>query len=375
MCLCHIFESCKNQTEVHVLQHDRERKHAFGTVRLLRICLDTLVVHRMHADSGRNFAKPEGFPLDAGVLYPGPGSRDLETLAPDERPTKLVVIDGTWSQAHRMYRDSPWLQKLPRFSLHPAEPSRYRIRKEPRHECLSTLESTAMALRMIEPETHGIDCLLQTFERMVDRQLECIAENQGGPRRMKAPRVRPMRAVPEPLWQNPETVVVVYAESALPGSRQDKQPRELAQWSAVRLSDSEQLFDSILSSNSAMPTGHFLQALGWSDDDLRGAESMSEFQLRWREFLRPTDVVVTWNRGSAQLAAQNGLGDDVYVLKESYGNTVVGNVGTLEQVIEREKLGPCTRLSIAGRAGLRLARAQLAARYLGTWAQQRLQGG
>ncbi|MCP4448064.1 MAG: DTW domain-containing protein [Myxococcales bacterium] len=378
MCLCDAFPCCDNRTEIHVLQHDRERRHAFGTVRLLKIGLEGLVVHRMPADSGAEFPKPAGFPDDAGVLYPGPGSLDLAHLSPDQRPKKLVVIDGTWSQAHRMYRDSPWLQRLPRYALHPVEPSRYRIRKEPRQECLSTLESTAMALRLIEPETVGVENLLHTFERMVDRQLVCIEENAAGKRRMKRSRVRPMRAVPTTLWQEPERIVVVYAESALPRSRREKQNREIAQWCAVRLSDSEQAaskltFESVVASEAEMPSGFFLQELGWEQGDLDRAEPLASALKRWREFLRPNDVLVGWNKGSANLAREHGFGAEVVVLKEVYRNTVVGNFGTLEDVVQREKLEPGLGVAMAGRARKRLANARAAAHYLGLWARERLE--
>ncbi len=373
MCLCGAFATCENQTEIHVLQHDRERKHAFGTVRLLKIALQRLVVHRMPVNKGQGFAMPEGFPEHAGLLYPGAGSTNLEELAPERRPKKLVVIDGTWSQAHCMYRDSPWLQRLPRYALHPAEPSRYRIRKEPRHECLSTLESTAMALRMLEPDTVGIDNLLHTFERMVDAQLDCVESKSGGQRRMKRAQVRPMRAVPSALWRVPERIVVVYGESALPRSRREKQHRELAQWSAVRLLDSEQVFDGIVASD-AMPKGFFLDELGWGIDDLARAEAKASLARRWKSFVRPTDVLVAWNKGTGRLADQHGLAlGNTLTLKQSYGNTVVGHFGTLGQVVEREQLCAQGALPIAGRARHRLANAQAAALHLGRWARKRLE--
>lgn len=371
MCLCGAFPICENRTEVHVLQHDRERRHAFGTVRLLKIGLKGIVVHRMPADAGSEFAQPPGFPEKAGVLYPGPGSRALETLPEEQRPAKLVVIDGTWSQAHRMYRDSPWLRRLPRYSLSPREPSRYRIRKEPRHECLSTLESTAMALRMLEPETEGIENLLHTFERMVDRQLECIDEHADGKRRIKRERARPMRAVPEPVWQNPERLVVVYGESALPRSRRERQHRELAQWCAVRMDDRSKFFESIVESSGEMPTGFFLRELGWKPADLAKAEPAGETRRRWQDFVRETDVLVAWNKGTALLARTHGLANEIIVLKEAYGNTRVGGVGTLEQVIERENIHPGGPVPVAGRAGTRLANARAAALFLRQWARDR----
>ena len=372
MCLCDLFPPCDNRTEIHVLQHDRERRHAFGTVRLLAIGLRRLHVHRMpHGVVGSPEA-PMGFPDSAGVLYPGEGSLDLAQLTPEQRPGKLVVIDGTWSQAHCMYRDSPWLHKLPRFSLAPKEPSRYRIRKEPRFECLSTLESTAMALRLLEPETAGIDNLLRIFDCMVDRQLECIERHRASPKRMKSRRVAPMRAVHPAIWQETSNVVIVYAESALPRSRRERQYRELAQWSAVRLDGSEEVFDAIVDNEEHHPSGYFLEELGWTEKDLQGVEPLLSAQRRWQEFVRPNDVFVAWNKGTAKLATQHELVDHVVVMKESYGNTHVGSVGTLEEVVAREGLTPKSGLAIAGRAQNRLANAQAVARYLEEWARQRL---
>ena len=75
-------------------------------------------------------------------------TRDLAELPPGEAPAHLVVIDGTWDQAHRVYRDNAWIRALPHYRLHPDAPSNYRIRREPRFECLSTLEAVAIAIRI-----------------------------------------------------------------------------------------------------------------------------------------------------------------------------------------------------------------------------------
>jgi len=364
MCLCNVCQPCRNRTEVHVLQHERERRHAFGTVRLLRISLARLVVHRMPRKEGSIVPMPVGFPQDAGVLYPGAGSIDLAGLAPDQRPSKLVVIDGTWSQAHCMVRDSPWLGRLPRYALYPAEPSRYRIRKEPRQECLSTLESTAMALRLLEPENGEIDTLLQLFDRMVSAQLACIAQHQGETKRKKVRRGKPMRAIPEALYLHPDRVVVVYGESGLPRSRRDRQHRDLAQWSAIRMNHSEEFFDGTIAGGTLENARFRLRELGWTGEAVARAEPLASLVRRWKRFTKPGDVFVAWNKGSARLAEQHGLADRVLVLKQMYGNIAPGSVGTLEQVIAREGLDVAKSANVAGRASIRLARARAAALYL-----------
>jgi DTW domain-containing protein YfiP len=114
-------------------------------------------------------------PPDAALLYPSAEASDLETMAPHELPRNLLVIDGTWHTARSLFRDKSWLQRLPQVRLSPASPSRYRIRREPRQDFVSTIEAIVQALQVIEPETQGFDELLGAFDSMIDDQLEHIA--------------------------------------------------------------------------------------------------------------------------------------------------------------------------------------------------------
>ncbi len=59
----------------------------------------------------------------------------------------LVVLDGSWSQVKTLWWRNAWLLKLHRAVLMPKQASLYgRLRREPRRECLSTIESIAIAL-------------------------------------------------------------------------------------------------------------------------------------------------------------------------------------------------------------------------------------
>lgn len=371
MCLCALLHPCANRTRVHILQHRRESKHAFNTVHLLRLGLGNLVVHDLPTDCGQGFAMPKDFPSDAGVLYPSEHSSDLAELRPEDAPSTLVVVDGTWDQAHRIYRDNPWLQRLRPYRLSPSEPSRYRIRKEPSAECLSTLESTLMALRHLEPETEGFDAILHAFDTMNEQQLACMAQHGGGPKRMKRQRQRAMRAVPSPLWDEPSKVVVVYGESALPFLHRHKRDRELAQWCAVRLQDITQTFSELSLTQSPPPSGDFLQDLGWTAAEQELAVPLDLLQERWRAFLRPDDTVVAWNTSTLRMARRHGLIEEGIVLKTVYGNTTTRAFGTLGDVIAHDELRPHKGLAIPGRAATRLANAQCAAAALGLWARER----
>jgi DTW domain-containing protein YfiP len=82
----------------------------------------------------------------------------------------LVVIDGTWSQAKALWWRNAWLTKLKRIVLRPGAPSLYgRLRKEPRQEALSTIESVALALGKIDRKGPEVKAHLEdAFKRMLD---------------------------------------------------------------------------------------------------------------------------------------------------------------------------------------------------------------
>lgn len=60
----------------------------------------------------------------------------------------FVLLDGTWSEARKMFRKSPYLDPLPVLSLQPEAASRYRLRRSYRPDHLCTAEVAALCLAM-----------------------------------------------------------------------------------------------------------------------------------------------------------------------------------------------------------------------------------
>jgi len=123
-------------------------------------------------------------------------------------------------------------------SIAPAEPGRYRIRREPSDQHLATIEATALALGVIEGDVEAYRALLRPFDAMVDGQLERAATARGTRHQSRAARrTKPSARFDElaPILAAPTRAVVVYAEvnSAPTGSRHDGVP-ELVHVVAVR---------------------------------------------------------------------------------------------------------------------------------------------
>ena len=83
-----------------------------------------------------------------------------------------MVIDGTWAQARTLFRDTRSLHGLRRVRLEPARPSEYRIRAQPRPECVSTIEALYLALRDLEGDEIDVEPLLAPFRAMVQMQID-----------------------------------------------------------------------------------------------------------------------------------------------------------------------------------------------------------
>ena len=62
----------------------------------------------------------------------------------------LILLDGTWAQAKTIWWRNAWLLKTKRMHLIPKSKSLYgKVRKEPRPECVSTLEAAAETLSFL----------------------------------------------------------------------------------------------------------------------------------------------------------------------------------------------------------------------------------
>lgn len=165
ICVCDRVVAMPTRVRVLVLRHPQEDDAALGTAPLLATSLPRAIVKT--GLSWSSLAHALGEEADSArwaVIYPGKVDPSVPADAQerpvlvldrrgrlrDERAPALegvVVLDGTWSQAKALWWRNPWLLKLNRIALRPAEPSIYgRARREPRREYVSTLEAVAEVL-------------------------------------------------------------------------------------------------------------------------------------------------------------------------------------------------------------------------------------
>jgi DTW domain-containing protein YfiP len=94
---------------------------------------------------------------------------DQITESVSKRPL-FVLLDGTWAEARKMFRKSPYLDRLPVLSLQPGTPSNYRLRRSSRADHFCTAEVAAQCLALAG-ETQAADTLTAYLDVFTDHYL------------------------------------------------------------------------------------------------------------------------------------------------------------------------------------------------------------
>jgi DTW domain-containing protein YfiP len=152
-----------------LLQHPSEARNPLSTTKLVASTVKG-AVHKVGL-SWPSLSKALGEPAENrhwAVLYLG-ALKDAKKFREDlpfqligRKGTKvplkdlqgLVILDGNWKQAKTLWWRNPWLLRLQRAVLNTSRSSQYGdLRRQPRKNCLSTIEAVAESLTALgEPE-------------------------------------------------------------------------------------------------------------------------------------------------------------------------------------------------------------------------------
>lgn len=103
----------------------------------------------------------------AYVVFPASfadaGRTVLTELPENTKPPLFIMLDGTWNEARKMFRKSPYLNALPIFSLNVDTRSSYVLRESPRLDQHCTVE-VAAALLAKAGDTQASEGMAKHFE-------------------------------------------------------------------------------------------------------------------------------------------------------------------------------------------------------------------
>lgn len=145
ICVCATLPRVETRTEIVLIQHVTEQFLTSNTGRFAALALP----------NSRLVAYGGGAPFDSGLLCT-PGSALLYSSGPSPArplslvPERLIVLDGSFRQARRMYKRVPELRALPELSLPAPRVTPTRLRRPTQPEGMSTIEAIAAALSALE---------------------------------------------------------------------------------------------------------------------------------------------------------------------------------------------------------------------------------
>jgi DTW domain-containing protein len=329
VCWCDALRPAESRTRVVFVQHPLEARVPVSTCRMAHLSLPNSELHVALGAEGTPRLEALCKEDDTWVLFPSTKSTPLESLP--RPPKNLLVVDGTWDNARKVVNNSPLLSALPRIGFLPDRPGNYRIRKEPKEHCLSTIEAVAHVLSRLEGSPEKFTAMLSAFDAMVEKQLDFIESRVGQNRyAVKKKRNTGRRRAADELKDKWNEVVLFHAEAnAYPLSEGRTGPGELLQIVALKPKTQER-FSVLL--EPRRPLGpHVPLHLDLPEEALAGGASVADALEQFRSFLGQ-GTPVTWRRFAVDLLAKEGFPIAQWIdLRRALADTLDKKPGSVER--------------------------------------------
>lgn len=166
-------EKIQIKSKLFVLQHPSEVKKCLRTAPILEKSLESKhfkILRGKRFPGKHNMLQSIFDTTNTLLLYPAADAVPVEDLDLSIQ-YNIIIIDGTWPQAKAMYNGNKSLQNLRKVVINAEGTSNYVIRTQPNDKCLSTVESAAIALSVLENNTAIKSILLQPLHAICRFQL------------------------------------------------------------------------------------------------------------------------------------------------------------------------------------------------------------
>jgi DTW domain-containing protein YfiP len=143
ICMCAALPRVEARTQIVLIRHVTELLSTSNTGRFAALSLANSRV--LGYGGGPSFDASALSGVGTALLYCSGPPRPLSFV-----PTRLVVLDGSFRQARRMYKRVPALRELPELTLPAPRITPTRLRTPTQPDGMSTIEAIAAALSLLE---------------------------------------------------------------------------------------------------------------------------------------------------------------------------------------------------------------------------------
>ena len=171
-CICQWITPLESDVELIILQHPSEEHRPMGTARILSLSLENSVtlVGEDFSDNTKLNELLTDEDYQHVILYPSEHSVSVESATRPNKKLRVILLDGTWKKAFKMWQVSSNLHALSTVHLPKDLKGNYRIRKAPSENSLSTVEAGYHLLNLLEGD-RDFSPLLTAFDQMIQFQI------------------------------------------------------------------------------------------------------------------------------------------------------------------------------------------------------------
>ncbi|WP_435235634.1 tRNA-uridine aminocarboxypropyltransferase [Psychromonas sp. PT13] len=172
LCICSIKQTVTTNSAFVLLMYDDEILKPSNTGRLIADLIPNTYAFIWSRTAPETelltlLADPQWRPI---IIFPAEYTtserliHDLPEIG-EKRPL-FIIFDGSWAQAKKMFRKSPYLNNFPILSFSPETISRYLVRKASKDNQLATAEVAGRVLEFIGESQNAeiMDLLFDTFK-------------------------------------------------------------------------------------------------------------------------------------------------------------------------------------------------------------------
>ena len=173
LCICELKKTVTTQSAFLLLMYDDEILKPSNTGRLIADLIpDTYAFIWSRTEPEAHMLQlindPKWQPI---IIFPSEYTTpdrimEKNKISDNGKRPLFILLDGSWAQAKKMFRKSPYLNSFPVLSFSPETISRYLVRKATKDNQLATAEVAGRVLEFIgETENAAImDLLFETFK-------------------------------------------------------------------------------------------------------------------------------------------------------------------------------------------------------------------
>jgi len=180
LCICSIKKTVPSQSAFLLLMYDDEILKPSNTGRLIADLIDDTQAYiwsrtQPNPEMLRFLQDPQWYPI---VIFPDEYAQPqrpviddkIKLTLPENKRPLFILLDGTWAQAKKMFRKSPYLDNYPVLSFSPERLSEYLMRKATKDNQLATAEVASLTLEKFG-ETHNAQLLTLLFSTFRENYL------------------------------------------------------------------------------------------------------------------------------------------------------------------------------------------------------------